>query len=126
MSQHLHYENLERYDGGWAWHVTRRASPHALKRMRDRRVSAESVDAALRWGFPIRQKDGRCVYFLGRRHVEKAAVQGEHLAETTGLAVVVGRDDGVITVIRTPRPNRLKRHERRARTVRRHSWSVGR
>lgn len=84
------------------------ASEHASRRMQQRAIPPLAVDAAIGWGRPIRQVEGRTAFFLGEREVSRARKQGEDVRTFEGTAVVVGRDGGLITVLRIERPNRLK------------------
>lgn len=84
-------------------------SKHAKRRSQQRAISTEAILAALDWGRLIRQRSGRRAYHLGRREVEAAAKAGVRLERFRGTAVVLGSDQGVITVLRTSDRRRLAR-----------------
>lgn len=87
-------------------------SHHARRRQQQRGVSSHHIDAALRWGHHYQQGRGREVYFLGSRHAELARRHGEDVERFVGTAVVVGADGGIITVIRTASPSRIRKGAR--------------
>jgi len=87
-------------------------SKHARVRMQQRTASEEQVEAVVRWGIEIRQRNGRVAYYLGDRQVKAAQSAGEQLWACRGTAVVLGRDAGVITVLKALSPTRLRRHSK--------------
>ena len=88
-------------------------SPHALRRGAQRRVSADEIELAKAWGKPIRQRDGRVAFHLGRREAASATAMGATIPERAlGVAVVVAEDGCVVTVSRSPDRQRLRTHGR--------------
>jgi hypothetical protein len=83
------------------------ATPHALRRMCQRRIDGTAVSLALQLGLEIEQ-DGAAVYFLSRRSVPRDV--GPHMRHRLeGTTVVLSRDGQVITVFKTRRlPRRLR------------------
>lgn len=91
---------------------TVRLSDHARCRQQQRGVSNQHIDAALAWGRHYQQGRGREVFFLGERQAELARRHGADVGRFVGTAVVVGADGGVITVIRTSSPGRIRKGAR--------------
>ena len=88
-------------------------SNHARTRCQQRSVSHDGLMAAIDWGRPYSQPQGRTAYFLGRRQVGEAKCRGVNIRGFQGTVVVVSDDDVVITVVRAQNPRRLKRWGRR-------------
>ena len=84
-------------------------TPHAERRSRQRRIPPAIVETVLQWGREIRQPDGRCAYFVGRRDLKRAARNGVDLHDALSVAVIT-KETGVITVIRTQNVARLRRY----------------
>ncbi len=84
----------------------------AKRRSQQRAVSLDAVHAALDWGALIRQRRGRRAYHLGRREVRAAARAGVRIERFQGTAVVLGSDQGLITVLRTNDRRRLARRRK--------------
>lgn len=85
------------------------SSSHALRRMQQRGISAAHVAAALQWGKVYRQREGRLAYFLGDRQVVHAFnVAGVDLTAYENTAVVVARDQTLVTVVRTATTRKLR------------------
>jgi hypothetical protein len=91
-------------------------SPHARRRSAERCVSAEHIELALDWGYPIRQRGGRVAWHLGNREAAKARDAGVAVPErSVGIAVVVADDQTVVTVVRSDDRHRLVVHGSRWR-----------
>lgn len=89
-----------------------RISCHAAARMQQRCVDEEAVDAVLRWGHPVRQREGRIAWFLGHRHCLAAERAGEHVARYAGTIVVEAADGTIVTVVRSFNTRKLRRDAR--------------
>ncbi|MCB9764440.1 MAG: DUF4258 domain-containing protein [Alphaproteobacteria bacterium] len=74
-------------------------SKHAWRRMSGRGISAEAVQAALRYGRAV-QQDGAEIYFIGRKEVQRLRPRVD-LRAHQGVHVVVARDGMVVTVYRS-------------------------
>ena len=90
-----------------------RLTPHAARRQQQRGLGLQALDAALRWGRPVRQAGGRTAFHLGRRGVLAARAAGEVVHAYANVTVVVGPDGGVVTVFRSGKTRRLRRAARR-------------
>jgi hypothetical protein len=84
-------------------------SNHARRRQQQRAVQDNAVDAALRYGFEIRQKGQRTAYFIGKRQVEEAQLAGEDISAFEGVAIVIGHNGTLITTVKTSHTQILKR-----------------
>ena len=94
------------------WTGAASPSHHAAVRMQQRAVDESAVDAALRWGCPVRQRGGRTAWFLGRRHCLAAERAGESIARYAGTIVVEAADGTIITVVRSFNTRKLRRRAR--------------
>lgn len=89
-------------------------SQHAIRRSAQRAVSPEHIDLALQWGLEIRQPGGRLVYHLGFHEARRARGVGVGIPEhAVGVAVVVARDNTIVTVVRSHDRDRLRTYGRR-------------
>ena len=86
---------------------------HGQRRSQQRGVSHNQVTATLEWGQRYRQNQGRSIYYLGQRQVEKAAKAGEDVRGFERTAVVLSESGIVITVMRVDSPHRFRRRGRR-------------
>ena len=77
---------------------------HAEQRSQQRAVSKAHIDAAIAWGRPYYQRQGRVAYFLGRKEAQLAGA-----VALKNTVVVVGPDGVIITTIRTDNPRRLRK-----------------
>ena len=84
-------------------------TPHARRRMQQRALADDLVRMVLQHGRAFRQPGGRCAWFVGDQDVRRAAEAGTDLSAARNVAVVVGRDGVVITVVRTSDLRRLRR-----------------
>lgn len=95
------------------------SSRHADQRRAQRSVPDDHIELALLWGRPIRQREGRVAFHLGRREAEAARRAGAEIPErAVGVAVVQATDATLITVVRSHDRHRLStwghRQRRRA------------
>ena len=74
-------------------------SAHAKKRMCQRRISLESVDAALRYGREVFTR-GAITYAIGRKEVSRWKKEGVCLTSHEGIQVVCSIQGFVITTYR--------------------------
>lgn len=65
---------------------------HGSKRVQDRGIRPEHVDAAIAWGVEQRMHGNRVGYTLTRRAVRDAAREGVKLEEARGLRVIMSED----------------------------------
>jgi hypothetical protein len=96
--------------------VLERLTGHARVRMDARRLSRDTVAAAIRFGKVARVR-GATIYAIGRREVSRYAEQMIDLSPYEGVQVVCSPDGGILTAYRNRnfrglRPNR--RHSHRA------------
>ena len=95
-------------------------SQHALRRSAQRSVSSEHIELALTWGRPICQRGGRVAWHLGHREATNARAIGVPIPERAiGVAVVLGKDGTVVTVVRSDDRQRLTTNGGRSRPNRR-------
>ena len=83
-------------------------SPHARQRANARSISAEAIDAALRWGRRC-WSHGDQIWRLDRRCVQRAAAKGVRVDAHEGVTVVQAPDGSIITVYRNRDPRRIRR-----------------
>jgi hypothetical protein len=73
---------------------------HAVKRMQQRAISREALDAALTYGRRIRAK-GTTFCVIGRKEVQRLAPQGIDISSAEGVQVLLADDGAVITAYRS-------------------------
>jgi len=89
---------------------------HARQRRAQRAIADDHIDLALDWGRPIRQRDGRVAWHLGRKEVRRAQSHGIRVPERArGVALVVAADGTVVTAVRSYDRRRLSTAGRRRR-----------
>ena len=81
---------------------------HAWRRISGRRIPGEGIDAALAYGRRY-WNQGREVYRLDKRSIQKALKQGVHLQAFEGIHVIVGDNGELITAYRNRKGKRLPR-----------------
>jgi len=83
---------------------------HALKRMSGRRISEKELTSVFTYGRHFYAK-GAKVYFVGKKEVKKAKINGLNLSELEGINVIVQKTlDGEI-VVTTFKNNTLKHYK---------------
>lgn len=65
---------------------------HGSKRVQDRGIRQEHVEAAIAWGAEHRMPGDRVGYTLTRRAVSEAAREGVKLDDARGLRVILSAD----------------------------------
>lgn len=81
---------------------------HAWRRISGRRIRREGIMAALKYGRRY-WNQGRVVYRLDRRCVQKASYDGVKIHAHEGIHVVLGDDGQVVTAYRNRQGKRLPR-----------------
>jgi len=69
------------------------------------------IATVIRCGRRWRQPRGRLVYYVGHRDVKRWLHKGVDVTACQGLAVIIGVDGAVITVVRTEDLQRLRRRQ---------------
>lgn len=72
---------------------------HARQRMNMRRISSSAIVAVLRYG-RVAIVRGAVIYAIGRKEVERFAVEGIDLAPHEGVQVVCSHDGAILTAYR--------------------------
>jgi len=72
---------------------------HALMRMEERRLNADSVQAALMFGREIHTR-GITLYVIGHKEVQQARKGTWEIEQYEGLHVLCGRNGNVVTTYR--------------------------
>ena len=81
---------------------------HAWKRVSGRSISSEGIDAALVYGRRY-WNQGREVYRLDRRSIQKAKRMGVELQQFEGVHVVIGNEGRIVTAYRNKKGKRIPR-----------------
>ena len=99
-------------------------SPHAWQRAVQRGIGDDAIFAVVRWGREVMQSHGRRAFFIGKKEVEEAFYQGQDLSTYRNIAVVLSRDDALVTVIRARSVRRVKarQHVRHPRRLTKRRW----
>ena len=80
-----------------------RKSEHGKRRKDGRRITDEMIDLTILWGREIHDK--RAVfYFVGRKEIEKAKVEGADIKHCQGVHVIMWRGE-IQSVYRNNTPN---------------------
>jgi hypothetical protein len=93
-------------------------------RCQQRGIALSDVALAVQYGTVQRRHADTIRYFFGRRARARAREDG-HIAEgSPNLAVVVGQDNVVVTVLRSPSRHRNKLKRPRSRRTEQHARAV--
>lgn len=70
-------------------------SQHAEVRMQQRGIRRTDIELAVQYGRRIHAK-GLTYYVVGRKEVERQAMQGRNISSLAGLQVLVQEDEGLV------------------------------
>lgn len=87
---------------------------HAHRRMSQRGVSEQAIDAALAYGREVWTR-GAVIYAIGKKEVRKYLAQGVDLRRFEGLQVVCVPDGTILTVYKNRDFSGLRDQRRRQR-----------
>lgn len=84
-------------------------TPHAARRAQQRSAQQNQIELVVSCGRRWHQREGRNLFYVGRRDLKHWLRRGVDLSDCEGLAVVVAADGAVVTVVRTDDMRKLKR-----------------